>query len=62
MVVSWLAKIKHNNAPCSQFHHVTDVVPTIYEAINNHAAARGQWYRSIVIDGVGMAYRLLTRP
>jgi arylsulfatase len=33
MAVSWPAKIKHDGTPRPQFHHVTDIVPTIYEAV-----------------------------
>jgi arylsulfatase len=33
MAVRWPAKIKPDRAPRSQFHHVNDVVPTIYEVV-----------------------------
>ena len=33
MAVSWPAKIKHDDTPRPQFHHVIDIVPTIYEVV-----------------------------
>jgi arylsulfatase A-like enzyme len=33
MAVRWPAKIKPDRAPRSQFHHVNDLVPTIYEVV-----------------------------
>jgi arylsulfatase len=33
MAVSWPAKIKHDSTPRAQFHHVNDLVPTIYEIV-----------------------------
>ena len=33
LAVRWPAKIKHDLAPHSQFLHVNDVVPTIYEIV-----------------------------
>ena len=34
MVISWPAKIKHDEKPRAQFHHVNDIAPTIYEILN----------------------------
>ena len=33
MVISWPRKIKPDNIPRSQFHHVVDIVPTLYEIL-----------------------------
>ncbi len=33
MVVSWPARIEHDGTPRSQFHHVNDIAPTLYEVI-----------------------------
>ena len=42
MAVRWPAKIKPDATPRPQFHHVNDIVPTIYEVARHHAAAGGQ--------------------
>ena len=34
MVISWPKRIKPDKTPRSQFHHVNDVVPTIYEILD----------------------------
>ena len=46
LAVKWPAKIKARPTPRPQFHHVNDVVPTIYEIIGDHAAARRQRLRA----------------
>ena len=33
MAISWPAKIKPDKTPRSQFHHVNDIAPTLYELI-----------------------------
>jgi arylsulfatase A-like enzyme len=33
MAVSWPAKIKHDSTPRTQFSHVNDIVPTIYDVV-----------------------------
>ena len=33
MVISWPKGIKHDQTPRPQFHHVNDIVPTLYEII-----------------------------
>ena len=40
MAVRWPAKIKPDATPRSQFLHVNDVVPTIYDLRRHYAAAR----------------------
>ncbi len=34
MVITWPGHIKHDDAMRSQFHHVIDIAPTIYEVLN----------------------------
>ena len=41
MAVRWPAKIKPDATPRSQFLHVNDIVPTIYDLARHYAAARG---------------------
>ncbi len=56
MAVSWPAKIKADSTPRPQFHHVIDIVPTIYEVtkITPPSVVNGVPQNSI--DGVSMAY------
>jgi arylsulfatase len=56
MAVSWPKKIKHDNTPRPQFHHVIDIVPTIYEvtAIEEPEVVNG--FPQDPINGVSMHY------
>lgn len=56
MVMSWPKVIKHDPTPRSQFHHVSDVVPTIYEAIGIKPPEHVEGAAQIPIDGVSMMY------
>jgi arylsulfatase len=56
MAVSWPAKIKHDDTPRPQFHHVTDIVPTIYEAVGITAPRVVNGVDQMSIDGVSMVY------
>ena len=33
MVIDWPRQIKHDKTPRSQFHHVNDIAPTIYDIV-----------------------------
>ena len=46
MIVSWPARIKDKGGLREQFHHVIDVVPTIYEACGDHRPDRAERRRS----------------
>lgn len=56
MVVSWPKGIKHDTKIRSQFHHVIDIAPTIYEilGITPPKVVNGQ--KQIPIDGTSLAY------
>jgi arylsulfatase A-like enzyme len=56
MAVSWPAKIKHDDTPRPQFHHVNDVVPTIYEVVGITPPRVVNGVDQMSIDGVSMAY------
>jgi arylsulfatase A-like enzyme len=56
MVVSWPAKIKDKGGLRSQFHHVVDVVPTIYQAAGIAPPAQIDGIRQTPLAGVNMAY------
>lgn len=56
MAVSWPGHIKPDSAPRSQFHHVNDVVPTIYEAVGITAPKEVDGVTQQPMDGVSMMY------
>jgi arylsulfatase A-like enzyme len=56
LAVSWPAKIKHDNTPRPQFHHVIDIVPTIYEAVGITPPRVVNGVDQMSIDGVSMVY------
>jgi len=56
MAVSWPAKIKHDDTPRAQFHHVTDIVPTIYEAAKITPPRVVNAVEQDPMDGISMAY------
>jgi arylsulfatase len=56
MVVHWPAGIKSKNEVRSQFHHVIDVAPTIYEAVRIPAPGMVYGIPQRPIEGVSMAY------
>ena len=56
LVISWPKGIKSDAAPRSQFHHVNDLVPTLYEAIGIKAPQEVNGFAQDPIDGVSMAY------
>jgi len=56
MVISWPAKIKHDDTPRSQFHHVNDVAVTIYDILG---ITPPDFYNGVAqdpLDGVSFAY------
>ena len=56
MVISWPARIKPDARIRSQFHHVIDVAPTIYEAAGITPPAEVDGVKQQPIDGVSMVY------
>ncbi len=58
MVVSWPARIKPDKIPRSQFTHVNDVVPTIYEILGIKPPRVVDGQKQDPIDGVSFAYTL----
>ncbi len=56
LVISWPKSIKPDDIPRSQFHHVNDIVPTIYDILNiSHPQVVDGHYQD-PIDGISMAY------
>lgn len=56
MAVSWPAQIKPDAVPRAQFHHVIDIVPTLYEAVKITPPRVVNGVSQDPIDGVSMAY------
>ena len=56
MAISWPKNIKHDNTPRPQFHHVIDIVPTIYEAVNIEEPKVVNGFPQDQINGVSMDY------
>ncbi len=56
MVVHWPAGIKSKNEIRSQFHHVIDVVPTVYEATHIPAPKMVNGIEQRPIEGTSMLY------
>ena len=56
MVVSWPARIKEKGGLRSQFHHVIDIVPTIYEAVGVKAPTKVDGIAQKPIAGVSILY------
>jgi len=58
MVISWPAKVKAVGEIRSQFHHVIDVAPTIYEAIGLPEPKTVNGIKQTPIVGISMAYTI----
>lgn len=56
MVVHWPEGIKAKNEVRSQFHHVIDVAPTIYEAVGIPAPVKVNGIDQRPIEGLSMVY------
>lgn len=56
MAVSWPDKIKHDDTPRPQFHHVNDIVPTIYDVVGITPPRVVNGFDQMPMDGISMAY------
>lgn len=56
LVISWPKNIKPDRIPRSQFHHVNDIVPTIYDILNITPPQVVDGHHQDPIDGISMAY------
>ena len=54
LVVSWPKKLKADTQPRSQFHHVNDIAPTIYDVVGIKHPKVVNGIEQIPIDGVSM--------
>ncbi|MGN7807745.1 arylsulfatase [Ensifer sp. 22521] len=56
LVVSWPSRIKPDKTPRSQFHHVNDIVPTIYDVLDIQPPKLVDGVTQDPLDGVSMTY------
>jgi arylsulfatase len=56
MAVSWPKRIRADRTPRAQFHHVNDIVPTIYELLGITPPDVVDGFTQDPIDGVSMVY------
>lgn len=56
MFMRWPGRIDHDPEPRSQFHHVIDIVPTIYEVIGIPHPEQVNGIHQDPIDGTSLAY------
>jgi arylsulfatase len=56
MAISWPKKIQADHVPRSQFHHVIDIAPTIYELLQIQPPKIVNGFEQDRIDGVSIAY------
>lgn len=56
LVISWPGHIKPDKTPRPQFHHVTDIVPTIYELAGITPPKVVDGIKQAPLDGVSMVY------
>lgn len=58
LIIHWPEKIKDHGGIRTQFHHVTDIVPTILELLDIDAPDQFKGIDQIPISGTSMAYTL----
>ena len=56
LVISWPKGIQPDTTPRPQFHHVNDIVPTLYEVLGVQHPKEVNGYQQDPLDGVSMAY------
>ena len=56
LAVSWPKKIKQDTKMRRQFHHVSDITPTIYDILNITPPEVVNGYQQDPIDGISMLY------
>jgi arylsulfatase A-like enzyme len=56
MVISWPKRITDRGGLRTQFHHVVDIAPTLYEAIGIRSPAEVNGIEQKPIEGVSLAY------
>ena len=62
LIVHWPERITDGGALRDQFHHVNDIVPTIYETLGVEAPAVYRGFEQIPVPGISLALHRSTRP
>jgi len=58
MFVQWPARIAHDPVPRTQFHHVIDIAPTVYEILGISAPESVNGIHQDPLDGTSFAYSI----
>ncbi len=58
LVIQWRSRIRDRGGVRHQFHHVTDIVPTVLEELGIEPPASVQGYQQMPIHGTSMSYAL----
>ncbi|WP_053004320.1 arylsulfatase [Flavobacterium sp. ABG] len=56
LIISWPKGIKPDKTPRSQFHHVNDLVPTLYDVLGITPPKVVNGFDQIPLDGISMKY------
>ena len=56
LVISWPDQITPDNTPRAQFHHVNDIVPTIYDVLDIEPPQTVDGISQDPMDGISLAY------
>jgi arylsulfatase len=56
MAISWPKRIQPDKTPRSQFHHVNDIAPTIYDILGIQPPKVVDGFKQDPIDGISLAY------
>ncbi len=56
LAISWPRSIKADKTPRTQFHHVNDIVPTLYDVIGIKAPSKVDGVTQQPMDGISMKY------
>jgi arylsulfatase len=56
MVISWPKGIEPDKTPRSQFHHVNDIVPTLYDLLDITPPEIVNGFEQMPMDGISMTY------
>lgn len=56
MAISWPKSIQHDTKMRSQFHHVNDIAPTVYDILKIETPKVVNGFQQVPMDGVSMKY------
>lgn len=56
LVISWPKQVKADKTPRTQFHHVNDIAPTIYDILSIRPPSRVDGFDQDPLDGISMVY------